>query len=139
MTNIEVKNYLSRYLQKKQEIKELDIQIAELKECADNITQKLSLVPGARGKNNSEIILDRALDLEQDRKIAAQDLVKIYDDTISAIRLIASDVKRNVLYYRYINYLSYETIAESEGYSVQYLRNTHSEALKELGQLLKVT
>lgn len=133
-----VKEYLSRYHETKVKIKELEQIVAEYIRLANSIP----------GINFDQVRIDgtkslqapfekwiiRALDDEAEIKVLKKSLPIIKCEIIAAIDTIDDKELRKVLIYRYIDWISWQEIAEKMYVSNSTLKRWHLKAL----DLLKI-
>ena len=127
------------------QIRLLDVQINHRIKQADDIRAKaflLSAVDTTKDKIQTSPssdaglrYVDRYVDME--REIDA--LIDKYIDTknriIGEIHALEDERFVRVLYYRYVEYLTYNDIAERMNYSKDYVFRLHREALQEFGRI----
>jgi DNA-directed RNA polymerase specialized sigma24 family protein len=131
--SIDVKTYLKEIREKRQHIDRLkerrealhlDVSFGSIDYSADKII--------STPKNKLEEAMIRLSDrLERIDRTIARLSVEV-DDRIESIESLSDENHRDILFKRYVEYLSFEEISVKMRYAYNYTCNLHGEALKEL-------
>lgn len=128
------KDFLRQYLNKKAEAKQLQLLINKIESDIDGLkAQVLTGMPSGSGVRSS--IENAVVKLECFRKEYADkmnesiDIRKRIEDVIDAVQ---DETERNVLKYRYITGMRWETISELMNYSAESVYRIHRRALENV-------
>jgi len=127
------KEYLQQYRNADREINTKLDQIHRLRELATKTTSILT--PNkvqTQSQNNTEIIVAKIVDMENEVDREIDELGKIKHNVESAIQEIPDHRHRDVLYMRYLNGKRWEEIAVSLNYDFHYVLKLHGSALYEI-------
>lgn len=125
----------------------LDREIKELEEMYEReLAKAMRTTSGASNAKVQESIANRA----EDRNIAVSDyalslkkkkgeLDGIKLEIFTAVHKLSNSTYRRVLVKRYLNFQTWERIAQDMGYSVRHVIRLHDEALKRTKMSLNVT
>jgi len=139
MTIEEKKNYLKRYKHAVAKIKALDEELQNINLDAlpggiDYAKDKVQTTPSADQMVNYAIRVEEILNKIHSERVKA---VNACTEILYAIDTIENDTYQTILHRRYILLQTFEEIADSMGYSVQWVYLMHGEALADI-QINKV-
>ena len=127
------------------QIRLLDVQINHRIKQADDIRAKaflLSAVDTTKDKIQTSPssdaglrYVDRYVDMEREIDALIDKYIDIKNRIIGEIHALEDERFVRVLYYRYVEYLTYNDIAERMNYSKDYVFRLHREALQEFGRI----
>lgn len=134
MTIQEKKNYLKQYKKLIQKInvleKELhDINLSALPGGIDYSKDKIQTTPTSDQMINYVIKLE---DLENSILSLRMEAINVCNNILETISTLEDETYQTILHRRYILFEAWEQIADSMGYSIQWVYLTHGEALAEL-------
>ena len=132
------KEYLRQYRRLKVQIKQLDLDIMELEESYDSISIDYSGMP--HGSNIADRTAQLATRMGQLRtqklQLRAEALEKC-EEIIKVINCVKDPIQSQLLYDRYILFMTWEGIAEDCDRSDKWCRTElHSRALQSVNEIL---
>ncbi len=133
---MQVKDYLSRYHNTKEKIKLLEKEIEEFIRLANSIpgiSFDQLRVDGTKSlKAPFEKWIQKTLENEQKITLMRRRLPIIKGEIIGVINKIDDSKCKRLLIYRYIDWLSWDTIAKNLVYSSSTVRRWHEKALSQV-------
>lgn len=133
---MQVKDYLSRYHNTKEKIKLLEKEIEEFIRLANSIpgiSFDQLRVDGTKSlKAPFEKWIQKTLENEQKIMLMRRRLPIIKGEIIGVINKIDDSKCKRLLIYRYIDWLSWDTIAKNLVYSPSTVRRWHEKALSQV-------
>ena len=133
---MQVKDYLSRYHNTKEKIKLLEKEIEEFIRLANSIpgiSFDQLRVDGTKSlKAPFEKWIQKTLENEQKITLMRRRLPIIKGEIIGVINKIDDSKCKRLLIYRYIDWLSWDTIAKNLVYSSSTVRRWHEKALSQI-------
>lgn len=128
------KEYLSQARHIEQRIKNLSLQLESLRAVSVNITPVYGNMPRSPQRNiyKTENIIVSILDLEEKMKNEIIKLTNIH----KTINALCDPIKEAILVNRYIKGLYWENIAYELKISIRRIYQLHSEALRDVSQIL---
>lgn len=133
---MQVKEYLSRYHNTKEKIKLLEKEIEEFIRLANSIpgiSFDQLRVDGTKSlKAPFEKWIQKTLENEQKITLMRRRLPVIKGEIIGVINRLDDSKCKRLLIYRYIDWLSWDTIAKNLVYSSSTIRRWHEKALSQI-------
>jgi len=133
---MQVKDYLSRYHNTKEKIKLLEKEIEEFIRLANSIpgiSFDQLRVDGTKSlKAPFEKWIQKTLENEQKITLMRRRLPVIKGEIIGVINRLDDSKCKRLLIYRYIDWLSWDTIAKNLVYSSSTIRRWHEKALSQI-------
>ena len=130
MTNTEKKRYLNSYLALRSRLKRLGLMYIQ----CDLDTMLPSIqsdgLPHAHNPHGLETYAQKRDKLERDIEKTRQELIDKLSEIVWNIEQMADETERSVLYYRYIEGMKWDDVADTVGYTRQHTDRIHGEALR---------
>jgi DNA-directed RNA polymerase specialized sigma subunit len=130
MTNTEKKRYLNSYLALRSRLKRLGLMYIQ----CDLDTMLPSIqsdgMPHAHNPHGLETYAQKRDKLERDIEKTRQELIDKLSEIVWNIEQMADETERSVLYYRYIEGMKWDDVADTVGYTRQHTDRIHGEALR---------
>ncbi|MBR3445379.1 MAG: DUF1492 domain-containing protein [Prevotella sp.] len=130
MTNQEKKRYLNSYLSIKSRLKRLGLMYIQ----CDLDTMLPSIqsdgLPHAHNPHGLETYAQKRDNLERDIEQTRKELIDKLSEIVWNIDQMADETERSVLYYRYIEGMKWDDVADTVGYTRQHTDRIHGEALR---------
>ena len=130
MTNQEKKRYLNSYLSIKSRLKRLGLMYIQ----CDLDTMLPSIqsdgLPHAHNPHGLETYAQKRDKLERDIEQTRKELIDKLSEIVWNIDHMADETERSVLYYRYIEGMKWDDVADTVGYTRQHTDRIHGEALR---------
>lgn len=127
------KEYLKQY-------RRLDSHIRSKKEQIDKILLTVDSLAQSKSVGDSKEIEEASTKVAEFGKVLASEikkLVVLQNEISSKIEIIQNDNYRLVLSLRYLNFKTWEQIAEEMEYSYQWVHRLHERALQEFEKLIE--
>ena len=130
MTNTEKKRYLNSYLALRSRLKRLGLMYIQ----CDLDTMLPSIqsdgLPHAHNPHGLETYAQKRDKLERDIEKTRQELIDKLSEIVWNIEQMQDETERSVLYYRYIEGMKWDDVADTVGYTRQHTDRIHGEALQ---------
>ena len=130
MTNQEKKKYLNSYLALRSRLKRLGLMYIQ----CDLDTMLPSIqsdgLPHAHNPHGLETYAQKRDKLERDIEHTRQELIDKLSEIVWNIEQMTDETERSVLYYRYIEGMKWDDVADTVGYTRQHTDRIHGEALR---------
>ena len=135
---MDAKAYLSQVEKLDTQIKNKLIEKQQWKDIALGITSKMEgdRVQSSGRKSKMADALDRSLDIENEIDRLIDRLIDIKQDVIQIIESLDSPFQYDVLHLHYIQYLSYQDIADKYGKSYDCIKQVHKRAIRNVQAIL---
>lgn len=128
------KEYLTRYQDLRRDVYALAERRDYYMHLAQKCTATYGQTSGGGGGDGSKVSrnVDKAVDKEKELVQRIAELVELEEEIEDVIARVPDQVVRDVLTYRYINGWDLRVIADKMGYSREYMRHLHSDALDKV-------
>ena len=137
MTIDEIKKFLGQayYLDKRVEVlkDELETLESRLQKCTASYTTTITM---GGSRQSFEMTLDKVLKYRDMLSYELSCLVDRKKEIESAIKRLDDDRQKIILYKRYINFQTFETISLDIGLEVRQVYRLHKKALQNLSKIL---
>lgn len=138
MTTEEVKTWLRSYRYLKSEAERLEEELAYWRSKAEKMTRELSGMPsGSGGGDKVPACVEKIWELERELNAKLSGMVEQRKEIERAIEALP-DKQKQLLRYRYIDGMKWESIAGKIGNDSRHIRRLHGWALKSLKMSLNV-
>lgn len=131
-----VKNYLSQLYRLDELIKSYQREVCSLKELSLSVgSQDTSKDAVCVSKDNSASftrIVDKIADLEAKINSEIEHYISVKNEIHSVIEAVADNDEKLCLRYRYIEFMTWEQIADEMDYSVMQVTRIHRRALQKV-------
>lgn len=109
-------------------------QVANLNDLALKATSVVTGMPHSpnRGKSTMADTIDKIIDLQNEINADIDRLVDLKAEIVSVIKAVGNTEYQTLLEKRYLNYMSWESIAVDMGYSIQHLYRLREKAYAEV-------
>lgn len=130
MTNQEKKRYLNSYLSIKSRLKRLGLMYIQCD--LDTMLPRIQSdgLPHAHNPHGLETYAQKRDNLERDIEQTRKELIDKLSEIVWNIDQMADETERSVLYYRYIEGMKWDDVADTVGYTRQHTDRIHGEALR---------
>ena len=135
------REFLSRAYRLDREIKSKLDQIASLEDLATNCSPVLTGMPRNPNRGGSPMAdaVCKIIDLRDELNRELVQLVNYKTEAVKVIHQVKNSDYRLILEKRYINYMSWETIAVELGYSESWVLKLHRKAIKAVNTVMRET
>lgn len=131
--NEKKKLFLKSYMQAKNDVFRLEMQLAELR--LNKLTPSMvpdDGMPHASGISDLSDYAARVDELERELLQKRYKRIRAFQKVQEAIEAMENDREKEILTYRYLQGMKWEEIAVKMGYSWQHVHKIHASALKNL-------
>lgn len=131
--NEKKKLFLKSYMQAKNDVSRLEMQLAELR--LNKLTPSMvpdDGMPHASGISDLSDYAARVDELERELLQKRYKRIRAFQKVQEAIEAMENDKEKELLTYRYLQGMKWEEIAVKMGYSWQHVHKIHASALKNL-------
>ena len=134
------KEYLQQAYQIHRSIQARKQQVARLRELAEQVTSAATAtrVSGTPARSKIESAVCRIADLQA---MIQQDLCRLaekYEEIQRVIEKVEEGPHRDLLIHRYLNFYTWEEIAEKMNYSYKWVHVLHGKALEKVKEYIEV-
>lgn len=129
MSNQEKIKYLRGYRNNEREIERLREEIVQAKALSKKVTVSFDGTCGSNGEDKLQVAVERIISLQNGLTAQVIRRVNLRKEIECAIQTVQDERLQQLLKYRYINGLTWESIAVNMHYSWQHLHKLHSKAL----------
>ena len=128
---VTTKEYFTRYQDLRRDVDALTERRDYYMQLAQKCTTAYGQISGGGSVDGSKVSrnVDKAVDKARELEQRLAELVDLEEEIEETIGRVPNDVARDVLTYRYINGWDLRVIADKMGYSREYMRHLHSDAL----------
>lgn len=115
-------------------------QIENLRELSISVSGsgfEQSFNPNHKTEAPFEKCISEIAEMEEKIRSEVRELIEVKNRMISTIRMLSDVDCQSVLELRYINYMSWEDIADEMHYSLRWIYSLHGRALAELDAILE--
>lgn len=109
-------------------------QVASLNDLALKATSVITGMPHSpnKGKSSMADTIDKIIDLQAEINRDIDTLVDLKAEIVTVIKAVENTEYQTLLEKRYLNYMSWESIAVDMGYSIQHLYRLREKAYAEV-------
>ena len=109
-------------------------QVASLNDLAMKATSVATVMPHNPNKGASTMAdtIDKIIDLQEEINRDIDTLVDLKAEIVTVIKAVGNTEYQTLLEKRYLNYMSWESIAVDMGYSIQHLYRLREKAYAEV-------
>ena len=109
-------------------------QVASLNDLALKATSVITGMPHSpnKGKSSMADTIDKIIDLQAEINRDIDTLVDLKAEIVTVIKAVGNTEYQTLLEKRYLNYMSWESIAVDMGYSIQHLYRLREKAYAEV-------
>lgn len=132
MTNQEKKAYLSKYTDTLAEIERLQEEVREWGERAEGIRSAMNGTGGGSGEDPMQHCIDQMVELQNRLVSKIDESIALRDSIERAIESVADSKLRLLLYYYYIDDMTWNKVAAKMGYDERWTKRLHQRALSKL-------
>ena len=134
------KEYLQQAYQIHRSIQARKQQIARLRELAEQVTSAATAtrVSGTPARSKIESAVCRIADLQS---LIQRDICRLaekYEEIQKVIEKVEEGPHRDLLIHRYLNFYTWEEIAEKMNYSYKWVHVLHGKALEKVKEYIEV-
>ena len=134
------KEYLQQAYQIHRSIQARKQQVARLRELAEQVTSAATAtrVSGTPARSKIEFAVCRIADLQA---MIQRDLCRLaekYEEIQKVIEKVEEGPHRDLLIHRYLNFYTWEEIAEKMNYSYKWVHVLHGKALEKVKEYIEV-
>lgn len=129
LTNQDKIKYLRGYRNNEREIERLREEIVQAKALSKKVTVSFDGVGGSNGEDKLQVAVERIISLQNGLTAQVIRRVNLRKGIECAIQTVDDERLQQLLKYRYINGLTWESIAVCMHYSWQHLHKLHRKAL----------
>ena len=135
---MDAKTYLSQVKKLDLQIKNKLIEKQQWKDIALGITANMDgeRVQSSGGKSKMADAIEKCVDMESEIDGLIDKLIDIKKDVIQTIERLDSPTEYDILHMKYIQFLTFEEIAEYYGREYTTITTAHGRALKNVQSLL---
>ncbi len=112
-------------------IKQRERELSELREAASCVSatdfKRIRVSPGSRKKYTA---IDKFIDTESEIKMLINNMVEKKHKIIGEIQSLDNPLYAQVIFERYVEFKSLESIADEMNYNYGYIRRVHGEAVR---------
>ena len=136
--SVEAKAYLSQVEKLDTQIKNKLIEKQQWKDIALGITSKMDgeRVQSSGGKSKMSDAIDKCIDMEAEIDRLVDRLIDTKKDIITVIEQLDSAFQYDVIHSVYIQYLSFQEIADKYGKSYDCIKQVHKRAMRNVQVIL---
>ena len=133
MTVDEKKAYLGRYRLLDRQVQRTVDEISRWKSRAAKVTPSYSSEPnGSTGDDRLQVVVEQIVELEARANQQIEELLTWKRDIEAAVATVEDKKVRLLLQYRYIDGLTWESIAQKMGYNERWIYQLHRQALTKV-------
>jgi len=138
--NMTAKEYLQRAYRLDKLIESEERELSRLRALSERVNapdMSRERVTGGEAGNKRENIILKMIEQEKRINDTIEQLVEVRADIRAKIELVNDDTQRLLLVYRYIDHMTWESIAEKIHYTYQWVHKLHARALRSFENILK--
>ena len=135
---VEAKEFLSQVKRMDVLIKNKLVECQQWKDIALGITANMDgeRVQSSGSQSKMADALIKCMDIENEVNALVDKLIDTRIEVIKTIEQLGSPVQYDVLHMHYIQYLSYQEIADKYGNSYDWVKKTHKRALLNIKEIM---